>query len=218
MRKLLSALIILVLFCSCIHAGKISYVYGNNISSVEMEEGASRGKVYKDDKDNILIVRKVRENVVMFDKLISRSPYQRDSGLTKRGPLSTITAMGGINHALASYSITTPLYPISPVVMGGVSYGKKAPHGGLVLGGVEVTVPLARLWDTSGTLIQNGKLVGWGSAGINIDNSGVTFASAFGFCYRHNIGSFCWNAGFSWLVVLDNYSMWTPFAGVGVCF
>ena len=218
MRRIISALIILILFCSSLYAGSISYVYGNNISSVTMGDGVSRGQVYTDEQGNILIVRKVRENVVMFDKLISKATYQRDSELTKRGPLNTISVMGGINHALASYSITTPIYPFSPVVMGGLSYGQKKGVRALVLAGIDVTVPLARLWDTSNTFIQNGKLVGWGTAGISIVRTGVTFASSYGFCYRHNIGSFCWNAGFSWLFVQDKYSIWTPFAGVGICF
>ena len=182
-----------------------------------MGDGVSKGQVYTDEQGNTLIVRKVRDNVVMFDKLISKATYQRESELSKRGPLSTITAMGGINHALASYSITTPIYPFSPVVMGGVSYHKKDICA-LALAGIDVTVPLARLWDTSNTFIQNGKLVGWGTAGISIAKTGVTFASSYGFCYRHNIGSFCWNAGFSWLFIQDKYSVWTPFAGVGICF
>ncbi len=218
MRRIISALIILILICSSLYAGSISYVYGNNISSVTMGDGVSRGQVYTDEQGNILIVRKVRDNVVMFDKLISKATYQRDSELTKRGPLNTITVMGGINHTLASYSITTPIYPFSPVVMGGLSYGQKKGVRALVLAGIDVTVPLARLWDTSSTFIQNGKLVGWGTAGISIVRTGVTFASSYGFCYRHNIGSFCWNAGFSWLFVQDKYSIWTPFAGVGICF
>ena len=218
MRKLFPVLIILILFCSSIHALNISYVYGNNISSVTKEDGVSRGQVYKDELGNTLIVRKVRDNVVMFDKLISRAAYRRDSELSKRGPLNTITVMGGINHTLASYSITTPIYPFSPVVMGGLSYGQQKGVRALVLAGIDVTVPLARLWDTSNTFIQNGKLIGWGTAGISIAGAGVTFASGYGFCYRHNIGSFCWNAGFSWLFVQDKYSIWTPFAGVGVCF
>ena len=217
-RRLFAVLTILILICSSLHAGTISYVYGNNISSVEMEDGVSRGQVYTDNQDNLRIVRKVRDNVVMFDKLISRAPYQRDSDLTRRGPLSTITLMGGMNHALASYSVTTPIYPLSPVVMGGLSYGQKKGVRALALAGLEVTVPLARLWDSSNTFIQNGKLVGWGTAGISIVRTGVTFASGYGFCYRHNISSFCWSAGFSWLAVQGKYSIWTPFAGVGVCF
>ena len=217
MRRLFPVLIILILFCSSLYAGSISYVYGNNISSVSMGDGVSKGQVYTDEQGNTLIVRKVRDNVVMFDKLISKATYQRESELSKRGPLSTITAMGGINHALASYSITTPIYPFSPVVMGGVSYHKKDICA-LALAGIDVTVPLARLWDTSNTFIQNGKLVGWGTAGISIAKTGVTFASSYGFCYRHNIGSFCWNAGFSWLFMQDKFTVWTPFAGVGICF
>ena len=70
MRKLFPVLIILILFCSSIYALNISYVYGNNISSVTKEGEVSRGQVYKDELGNTLIVRKVRDNVVMFDKLI----------------------------------------------------------------------------------------------------------------------------------------------------
>ena len=215
MRRLFAVLTILILICSSLHAGTISYVYGNNISSVEMEDGVSRGQVYTDNQDNLLIVRKVRDNVVMFDKLISRAPYQRDSDLTRRRPLSTITLMGGMNHALASYSITTPIYPLSPVVMGGLSYGQKKGVRALALAGLEVTVPLARLWDSSNTFIQNGKLASWCAAGVSIGNS-VTFASTYGFAYRHSLGTFHWDLGVSWMYRTGSSNLVSPYLGAGV--
>ena len=216
MRRLSATLIIALVLCFCLHAGTVSYVYGNNISSVDME-GASRGQVFSDEGGNMLIVRKTSGNVVMFDKLISRVSYRRGSELTRRGPVFTLTAGGGTNHALARLSMTTPVYPFNPVMMAGASYGKTSGIAALVLAGVEVAVPLARLWDASSTFIQNGKFVGYGTAGVAI-GSGTAFASCYGISYRHSLGILCWEAGFSWLSVLGKSTVWTPYAGVGVNF
>ena len=216
MRRLFAALAMAIVFCCCLCAGTVSYVYGNNISSVDMED-AVRGQVYKDEGGNVLIVRKATDTVVMFDKLISRSAYQRGSELTRRSAVFTLTAGGGSNHALARLSMTTPLYPFSPVIIAGASYGNVVGSGALVMAGFEVTVPLARLWDASNTFIQNGKLVGYGTAGMYI-GSGTAFASCYGINYRHSLGFLCWEAGFSWLTVLGFSTVWTPYAAVGVNF
>ena len=216
MKRLTAALVIALVFCFCLQAGTVSYVYGNNISSVDMED-AVRGQVFSDEGGNVLIVRKTTGNVVMFDKLISRAAYQRGSELTRRGPLFTLTAGGGTNHALARLSMTTPVYPFSPLVMAGAGYGNVIGTTALVLAGVEVTVPLARLWDATGTFIQNGKFVGYGTAGVAVGKETV-FASSYGISYRHSFGLLCWEAGFSWLTVLGKPTVWTPYAGVGVNF
>ena len=216
MRKLTAVLVIAMVLCFSLHAGTVGYVYGNNISSVDMD-GASRGQVYRDEGGNVLIVRKVSADVVMFDKLMSRAAYLRGSGLVRRGPVFTITAGGGMNHALARFSMTTAIYPFSPLAMAGVTYGKAGGNMVLALAGVDVTVPLARLWDSGNTFIENGKFVGYGTAGAAIGKE-VKFASCYGLCYRHNLGFLCWEAGFSWLSILGMSTIWTPYAGVGVSF
>lgn len=216
MRRLTAVLVIAIVLCFSLHAGTVGYVYGNNISSVDMD-GASRGQVYRDEGGNVLMVRKTSGNVVMFDKLISRAAYQRGSELVRRGPVFTITAGGGMNHALVRFSMTTAIYPFSPLVMAGVTYGNAGGNIVLALAGVDVTVPLARLWDSTNTFIENGKFMGYGAAGAAFGKE-VKFASCYGISYRHNLGFLCWEAGFSWLSILGMSTIWTPYAGVGVSF
>ena len=216
MKRLTAALVIAMVLVFCLHAGTVGYVYGNNISSVDMED-AARGQVFSDEGGNVLIVRRTSGNIVMFDKLISRAAYQRGSELTRRGPVFTFTAGGGMNHALARLSMTTPIYPFSPVIMAGAGYGNVVGTTALVLAGVEVMVPLARLWDSPGTFIQNGKFVGYGTAGVAIGTE-TAFAGCYGISYRHSLGLLCWEVGFSWLTVLGYPTVWTPYAGLGVNF
>ena len=215
-RRTAAVLLFCLVLCCSLYAGTVTYVYGNNVSSADMA-GEKRGQVYTDPDGNILITRKTAGDIVMFDRLVSKTGIQRGSELTKRGPFSTVTAWGGLNHALASFTITTPLYPFNPVVMAGLTYGKETGTMALVLAGAEVMVPLARLWDSSASLIRNGKFTGSGAIGAAFGSS-TMFASCYSFGYRHNIGSFCWAAGFSWLRISDYINVWTPYAGVGVCF
>ena len=215
-RRFTVAVLFCLVLCCSLYAGTVGYVYGNNVSSADMA-GVPRGQVYTDADGNILITRKTAGDIVMFDRLVSKTAVQKGSELTQRGPFFTVTAWGGLNHALASVSMTTVLYPFSPIVMAGVTYGKEAGTMALVLAGAEVAVPLARLWDSAMTLVRNGKFTGSGAVGVGI-GSATKFASFYSFGYRHNIGTFCWEAGFSWLRVSDTISLWTPYAGVGVCF
>ena len=216
MRRITAALLFCLALCCSLSAGTVGYVYGNNVSSADMA-GVARGQVYTDPDGNILITRKTAGEIVMFDILVSRTGIQKGAELTSRGPFMTVTARGGINHTLASFSMTIPLYPFNPIVMVGVSYGKETGTKALVLAGAQVIVPLARLWDSSGTLIRNGKFTGTGAIGAAF-GSPTMFACCYSFGYMHNIGTFCWEAGFSWLRLSDYVSVWTPYAGVGVCF
>ena len=205
-----------IFLCCGLYAGTVGYVYGNNVSSADMA-GVPRGQVCTDSDGNILITRKTAGDIVMFDRLVTRTAIQRGSELTERGPFISLTARGGLNNALVTFGMTTPLYPFSPIVMAGVTYGKEAGTTALVLAGAEVAVPLARLWDASNTFVVNGRFTGAGAVGVAIGSS-VRFASCYSFGFRHSIGTFCWEAGFSWLKVSSNGSHWTPYAGIGVCF
>ena len=216
MRRISVALLFCLVLCCTLYAGTVGYVYGNNVSSADMGDVA-RGQVFTDPDGNILIARKTAGDIVMFDRLVSVGEIRKGSSLEERGPLFTVTAWGGLNHALASFGMTTPLYPFSPVVMAGVTYGRETGTLALVLAGAEVAVPLARLWDSGSTLVRNGKFTGTGAVGVAIGSS-VLFASCYSFGYRHNIGTFCWEAGASWLRASDSISLWTPYAGIGVCF
>lgn len=215
-RRFTTVFLFCILLCCSLYAGTVGYVYGNNVSSADMGY-VPRGQVYTDPDGNILITRKTTGDIVMFDRLVTRTAIQRGSELTKRGPFVSVTARGGLNNALVTFGMTTPLYPFSPIVMAGVTYGKEAGTTALVLAGAEVAVPLARLWDATNTFVVNGRFIGEGAIGVAIGSS-VSFASCYGFGYRHSIGTFCWEAGFSWLRVSATKSLWTPYAGIGVCF
>ena len=64
---------------------------------------------------------------------------------------------------------------------------------------------------------ENGKISGWGAAGISIGSS-VTFAASYGFSYRHNIGFFNWELGWFWLALPSVAVKGSPYLGVGMDF
>lgn len=221
MKKTFVLLLMLLVSSLLVFAASITYVYGNNISSVDTEETFGRGQVFTDSNSNVLVLRRFYQKpegtVAVFDKLISRASYVRDDVLKPRSAIQSIGVTGSLDNALVSWSMTTGLYPLQPLAMAGVSYSKDSDMGILVLAGAKVNVPLARLWDVRNKFIVNGKLSGWGAAGIEIGNS-VTFASSFGFSYRQNLGSFCWEVGASWLSVLGKNQTLSPYIGIGVDF
>lgn len=218
-----SVLLLLLLFVSacCAFCASITYVYGNNISSVDVGDEYKVGQLFTDSNSNILVLKRFFQKeegpVAVFDKLISKGLYARDSVLNPRGAMISFGVIGTLSHSLAYWSMTTPLYPLSPLVMAGASYGADSGTGVLVLAGAKVNIPIARLWDARNTFIVNGKISGWGAAGVSITER-VTFACSFGFSYRHNVGSFSWEIGASWLSVLGGTRILSPYLGLGVDF
>ena len=221
MKKTFVLLLMLLVSSLLVFAASITYVYGNNISSVDTEETFGRGQVFTDSNSNVLVLRRFYQKpegpVAVFDKLISRASYVRNDALKPRGAMQSIGVAGSLDHALVSWSMTTGLYPLEPLAMAGVSYAKDSQIGILALAGTKVNIPLARLWDVRNSFIVNGKISGWGAAGIEIGSS-VTFACSFGFSYRQNVGAFCWEVGASWLSVLGKAKTLSPFVGIGVDF
>lgn len=221
LKKLSVSVLLLFVLIAGAFSASITYVYGNSISSVDVQGDYKVGQIFTDSSSNVLVLKRFYQKdegpVAVFDKLISRAPYKRDDVLSSRGALNSFGVIGGLSHSLAWWSMTTPLYPLAPVVMAGASYGPDSGVGVLVLAGAKVNVPIARLWDSRNSLIVNGKLSGWGAAGASISSS-VTFACSFGFFYRHNLGSFFWELGASWLWVLNRTKILSPYLGLGVDF
>ncbi len=215
MKKVLAALILCLVIVFASFADSLVYVYGSSISSNDFEAMPRRGQVFKDGNSNLVIVKEVRDDVVLFDKFISKAEYIRGSELVKRGPLNSLNIIGSLGYSMVQYSITTPIYPFSPIAMAGASYGDTFGKSVLAMAGLNVIVPLARLWDTGFALVQNGKIVGWGAAGVSAASS-VTFACGYGFSYRHYIGPFNWEVGATWLSVLGTASSVSPYIGVGL--
>lgn len=221
LKKLILASLLLVFFASGAFCASITYVYGNSISSTDVGDDYRKGQVFTDSSSNVLVLKRFYQKpegpVAVFDKLITRGSYERNDTLNPRGALNSIGIMGSLGYALASWSMTTALYPLQPLAMAGATYGSDSGMGILALAGAKVNVPLARLWDVRNRLIVNGKFSGWGAAGVSI-GSRVTFACAFGFSYRHNAGSFSWELGATWLSVLGNVRTVSPYLGIGVDF
>ncbi len=233
MRRLLALVALLVIAVLSLGASSITFVYGSNISSIDMDEDVANGQIFTDGSGNVIAVKAVHRNVpygakdpgtvVEFDKLISRGPYETGSTLTRRGPLHSIGAFIGMYHFLAGYSFSCGLYPVYPIVMGGVGYdlgsvfsgGSFSFNGALVMAGIGVTFPIARLWDSTNTFIQNGKLTSWCAAGVCFGNT-VTFASSYGFAYRHCLGTFHWDLGASWMYRTGSDNLISPYLGAGV--
>ena len=224
MGKLKKLIVSALLLCFSIigaFCASITYVYGNNISSLDVESDYKVGQLFTDSNSNTLAIKRFYQTddgrVAVFDKLISRGPYKRNDVLSPRGAMNSFGAIGAMSHSLAWWSMTTPIYPLSPLVMAGACYGPDSGVGVLALAGAKVNIPIARLWDAQNTLIVNGKLSGWGAAGVSISSS-VTFACSFGFSYRHNLGSFFWELGASWLWIPDRTRTLSPYLGLGVDF
>ena len=215
MKKVLAALILCLVLVLSVFADSLVYVYGNSISSNDFTATPKRGQVFVDESSNVIIVKSVRDDIIVFDKLVSREDYQRNSSLSPRGPLNSLNIIGSLGYSFVSYSITSPIYPFCPVVMVGASYGNTLGISVVALAGLDVMVPIARLWDSENTFIENGKLVGWGAVGASI-SSAVTFASGYGFSYRHNIGNFNWEVGAAWLLLSGKGSEFSPYIGVGL--
>ena len=233
MRKVLAAFAILVLAILSVSASTISFVYGSSISSIDMESDVKVGQLYVDQASNVLVVKSVLEGVeygaenpgtvVEFDKLVSRGEYSVGSELVRRGPLFSFDVYGGLYHSLAKISMTCPLYPLYPLVVAGAGYDLVSAFSGeslsvrdaLVLGGIGISFPIARLWDSGFTLIENGKIGAWCAAGISASDS-VTFAFSYGFSYRHNVGPFHWELGAMWLKRLGEKNRISPYLGLGV--
>ena len=219
-RKLKKTLSLILILCAVIVpvlANSITYIYGNSISSSDFEVIPKRGQVYTDGNSNLLIVKAIYDDVISFDKLISVAPYERNSVLTERSALNSISLYGGLGHSIVSYSLTTPFYPFEPLAAAGISYGKDFGVRALVMAGARANAVLANLWDTSNTFIENGKISGWGAAGISIGSS-VTFAASYGFSYRHNIGFFNWELGWFWLALPSVAVKGSPYLGIGMDF
>ena len=215
MRRIAALLIFLILLVTPVFSDSLTYVYGSSLSSTEMGDSAKAGRMYLDESGNLIALRSVSNGLAVFDKIISRGPYKSGSTLTARGPLHEVMATGGLSNALAFYSISTPLYPLYPVIAAGADYTSSGISGVLVMAGIHVDVPLSGLWNSQFTLILNGKLTGWGVAGVRVTGS-VEFACEYGFGYRHNLGAFCWGLGVSWLYTVAGGSRINPYLGLGV--
>lgn len=221
LKKLFLIIPLLLASIGSAFCASITYVYGNSISSVDVGNDYKKGQVFTDSSSNVLILRRFYQKpegpVAIFDKLISRDSYERNDVLNPRSAMNSIGVMGSLGYALASWSMTSALYPLQPLAMAGVTYGQDYGVSILALAGAKVNVPLARLWDVKNTFIVNGKISGWGAAGISVSSS-VTFACSFGFSYRHNVGAFSWELGATWLSVLGKERTLSPYLGIGVDF
>lgn len=223
MKKYCALGVFLFLFVLAVGASTTTFVYKGSISSTDMDSDVRTGQIYTDGSSNVLVVKAVHDGVAEFDKVISRGEYFSGNSLTRRGSLHSIGLYSGLYHSLAGYSLSCFMYPFYPVVMGGVGYnlvsafkgGSFSVSDGLALAGVGVSFPLARLWNTKNTLIENGKITAWCAAGVSISSS-VTFACSYGFSYRHNLGTFHWDLGAMWLYRNGGSNRISPYLGAGV--
>lgn len=218
MRKRLAVLVlILASALSFVWSDSISFVYGNSVSSVDFETLPKVGTVFKDEKNNVLIVSSSSEKAVVFDKISTRSSIEVGSQLTKKGLQQLLFLRGSMNHACLGYSLSTPLYPLKPLALTGIAYSSNfTSYDGFYLTlGFETDVALSKLWDTSFTLIEDGGFTGWCTAGVLVKKS-VCFCSAYGLSYRHYLGPFRWEIGISCLQGVYGFKYVSGFVGAGV--
>ena len=217
MKKRLAVLVLILSFAlSFVWSASVSFVYGNTVSSIDFEEFPKVGTVFKDEKNNVLIVNSSSEKAVVFDKISTRSTVEVGSELTNCSSQQLVFLRTSMNHTSIGYSRSTAFYPLRPVVLAGFAYSltSKSYDGLYLTAGLESDVVLSKLWDTSFTLIEDGGVIGWCTAGILVKN-GVSFVGSYGLAYRHYIGDIRWEAGYQWLQSSDlKYS--SGFLGVGM--
>ncbi len=231
-KKTFAILLFILISLSCAWCASIGYVYKNQVSSIDFEVPPKAGTIFKDSKNNVLIVANSSENVVVFDRLSTNSKVEIGDNLKEKGRMHTIFARASfVNTSIVSvgYSVSTALYPIRPVLLCGFTFKPLLSLGSFgsttastsssttkvfVTAGFETSFLFSTLWDTSFTLVEDGGINGWCTAGVFVYPN-VEFACSYGFSYRHYIGSFQWEVGLSWLrsVSLKYY---TSFVGVGV--
>ncbi len=234
MTKKTFALLFLLLFSlSFVWCESIGYVYGNQVSSVDFEVLPKKGTMFKDSKNNVLIVEQSTENVVIFDRLSTRSKVEIGDSLKEKGRMHTIFARASLVNASIGYSFSTALYPIRPVFLCGFTFKSLLSLGSsdststnsssssssvtnriFVTAGFETDVLFSNLWDTSFTLVEDGGITGWCTVGAFVYPN-IEFACSYGFSYRHYIGSFRWEVGLSCLRGV-NLKYYNSFVGIGV--
>ena len=239
-KKAVSLLVFILVSLSCIWSASVSYVYGNQVSSIDFEVPPRVGTMFKDSKNNVLIVANNSEKVVVFDRLSTNSKVEIGDNLKDEGRMHTFFARASfINASIVSigYSFSTALYPIRPVLLCGFTFNPLVSLGSsnststnsstsngssssssttriFVTAGLETSVLFSNLWDTTFTLVEDGGINGWCTAGVFVYPN-VEFACSYGFSYRHYIGSFQWEIGLSWLRSLT-FKYYTSFVGFGV--
>lgn len=216
-KRLAVLVLILVSILNLAWSATVSSVYENIVASEDFEGLPKVGTQFKDDKNNVLIVNSNSEKVVVFDKISTRSPVEVGSKLTYSGHQHLLFLRASLNHVSLGWSFSTVLYPLKPLVLVGsaFSFKYKTFDGVYVTAGFESDVVLSKLWNTSFTLIEDGGILGWCTAGILI-NKDISFVSCYGLSYRHFIGAFRWELGFSWVQASNNFKYYSPFVGVGV--
>ena len=211
-RKAFLLFLMFLATVSSVWCATIGYVYGNQVSSVDFDVPPKVGTVFKDSKNNVLIVAKSLEKAVVFDRISTSSPVEEGSALTYKGRDHSIFARVSLANALVGYSVSTALHPVRPVVSAGFTYSTKRLF---VSAGFEADVILSNLWDSSFTFIEDGGVLGWCTLGAFVLPS-VAFACSYGVAYRHYIGSFRWELGVSWLRGTGSILYKTPYIGLGV--
>lgn len=216
-KRLAVLVLLLVSILSFAWSASVSFVYGNVVSSVDFQELPKVGMQFKDENNNILIVSKSNENVVVFDRISTRSNVEVGSKLTHHGNQNLLFLRASLNHVSLGWSVSTVLYPLKPLVLIGVafSFKSKSYEGVYLTAGFESDVVLSKLWDTHFTLIEDGGVTGWCTAGILL-NKKVYFVSCYGLSYRHFINSFRWELGLSCIQVPNNLKHYSSFVGFGL--
>lgn len=211
-KKTILLLLVLLFATACTWCATVGYVYGNQVSSVDFDEPPKVGTMFKDSKNNVLIVSKSLENVVVFDRISTFSSVEEGSELTNEGRQHSIFARFSLKNALVGYSVSTVLHPVRPIVMAGFTFTTKRVF---VSVGLEADVILSKLWDTSFTFVEDGGILGWCALGAFVYPT-FSFACSYGIAYRHYIGAFRWELGVSWLRGTNSLLYRLSFLGLGV--
>ena len=215
-KRLVIFILILASSLSFVWSDSVSFVYGNTVSSVDFQTLPKVGTVFKDENNNVLIVSSSNEKAVVFEKISTHSQVEVGSQLTRKGHQHLLFLRTSLNHTSLGYSISTSLYPLRPLVLTGVAYSQKNKtyEGFYFTLGFESDIVLSKLWDTQFTLIEDGGITGWCTAGVLVKNAAY-FVSSYGLSYRHYLGSFRWELGMSFLQGSYGFKFSSAFLGLG---
>lgn len=191
MKKILSSALMLFLAFS-LSAAVIDNVYRNSVSSESFAGLPERGTVFTDGGDNILFVKSVNGNTVLFDKFYTKTKPEVGSFLNERKYLIKTGVSVSARMAMAECSfVLKKIYPLEPYVAAGYSF-----KGGInAMAGMRLSCPLSNLVSSSFTILENGAIEGYAAMGLA---NGSYLGFNYGVGYKHTVGRFQWGVGLAW--------------------
>lgn len=208
-KVLLFAAVLLSLFS--LEAASVSYVYRNNISSIDFDEKPKKGILYSPGNGSLLITSGTAGDAVLFDKIYTaKQDIKAGDKLVKKGRAFHLGVEATLRNAFVRATLSTGLYPLNLTALCGTTFSGR-PFAGA---GLDVFVPLSLLFSTKFTLLEDASVNGWCTLGASFKP--VEFSVLWGVTYRHFIKRFYWEVGVGNMNSVSQKNSLSPVFGLGV--